>query len=68
MEIHDFADPNSWYLFHALGVNCRWLAEDPATWNDDPDYKKALEYATSAKVVNDAAERQVYLLILTKRQ
>ena len=35
---------------------------DPATWNDSPEYQEGKNLVYSLKVVNDAAERSVALM------
>ena len=48
--------PHSWDFFTILRVKADWL-----TWEESEDFRKARQFVTTVKVVNDAAERGIKL-------
>ena len=56
-ELWDFNQPNSWQFFDFLKVSADWLTLPPVEWKESEEYRKARQFETTVKVVNDAAER-----------
>lgn len=53
----EFIGPNSWLLFHILGVGAEWLTAPVAQWDQFESFKGIQRYLRDLNCVNDAAER-----------
>ena len=60
-ELWDFVKPDSWEFFDILKVKADWLTWPLTEWEESEDYRKARQFVTTVKVVNDAAERGIKL-------
>ena len=47
----------SWLLFRLLNLGTAWLDRPVREWMQDPEYRRAKDFLSDLKVVNDAAER-----------
>ena len=47
---------------HIPSIGLDWLLDPVEAWPKNDDYKKAVEYVTNLKVVNDVAERGVKIM------
>ena len=70
-ELWDFVQPHSWDFFTILRVEADWLTWPLDKWEESEDYRKAWQFVTTVKVVNDAAKRRIklasdYVQFLTK--
>ena len=69
-ELWDLVQPHSWDFFTILRVEADWLTWPLNKWEESKDYRKARQFVTTVKVVNDAAERiklaSDYVQTLTK--
>ena len=54
-----FVGPNSYLVFHLLGMDHGWLALPPPAWLADQRYQEMADVINSISVVNDTAERCV---------
>ena len=57
----DLVEPDSWFLFEALGLKHDWLRKHVTEWDMSTSYQEMKSFVNSVKVVNDAAERGVKL-------
>ena len=53
--------PHSWDFFTILRVEADWLTWPLNKWEESEDFRKARQFVTTVKVVNDAAERGIKL-------
>ena len=60
-ELWDFVQPYSWDFFTILRIEADWLTWPLDKWEESEDYRKARQFVTTVKVVNDAAERGIKL-------
>ena len=60
-ELWDFVKPHSWDFFTILKVSADWLTWPLDKGEESEDYRKARQFVTTVKVVNDAAERGIKL-------
>ena len=60
-ELWDFVQPHSWDFFTILRVEADWLTWPLDKWEESEDFRKARQFVTTVKVVNDAAERGIKL-------
>ena len=60
-ELWDFVQPHSWDFFMILRVEADWLTWPLDKWEESEDYRKARQFVTTVKVVNNAAERGIKL-------
>ena len=60
-ELWDFVKPHSWDFFTILRVEADWLTWPLDKWEESEDFRKARQFVTTVKVVNDAAERGIKL-------
>ena len=70
-ELEDLVGHRNFLLFSLLKVGYSWLSKPAEEWEDSPDFIEARQFVTTAKTVNDVAERAVklmsdYAMILTK--
>ena len=56
-ELWDFVKPHSWDFFTILRVEADWLTWPLDKWEESEDFRKARQFVTTVKVVNDATER-----------
>ena len=61
LEIVNFVQPHSWDFFTILRVEADWLTWPLDKWEESEDYRKAWQFVTTVKVVNDVAERGIKL-------
>jgi len=54
--------PNSWFVFHALGVEVDWLGKPMDMWQHDKQFQEVEQFVRHVKVVNDLSERAVKLI------
>ena len=52
-ELWDFVKPHSWDFFTILRVEADWLTWPLDKWEESEDYRKARQFVTTVKVVND---------------
>ena len=57
----DLVSPEGDLLLDTLDFESDWLLQPVVTWSRSDDYKKALEYVSNGKVVNDSEGRAVLL-------
>ena len=60
-ELWDFVQPSSWEFFDILKVEADWLTRPLVEWERSEGYRKARQFMTTVKVVNDTAERGIKL-------
>ena len=60
-ELWDFVQPHSWDFFTILRVKADWLTWPLDNREESEDFRKARQFVTTVKVVNDAAERGIKL-------
>ena len=60
-ELWDLVQPHSWDFFTILRVEADWLTWPLDKWEESEDFRKARQFVTTVKVVNDAAERGIKL-------
>ena len=70
-QLIDLITEDSYRFFKILGLKYDWLKMEPQFWDIDPDYGRARQFVTTAKVCNDCCERAIklgseYAQILTK--
>lgn len=56
-KMSDFISKTTLEFFEIMNLNCSFLDEEPESWDDNHDYKKAKEQILYLQVTNDAAER-----------
>ena len=66
--LEQFCTVNSKTFFQILKLSTSFLAKDPCHWNEDEDYKNALQVVRALAVVNDRAERGVALIEAFNKQ
>ena len=60
-ELWDLVQPHSWDFFTILRVKADWLTWPLDNREESEDFRKARQFVTTVKVVNDAAERGIKL-------
>ena len=61
LELVNFVKPHSWDFFTILRVEADWLTWPLDKWEESEDFRKARQFVTTVKVVNNAAERGIKL-------
>ena len=60
-KLWDFVTEESWDFFKILKVQVDWLTWPPVRWEESNSYRKIENVITTAKVINDTAERAIKL-------